>query len=175
MEGRELLADGLERVQAMLHYVVDGLTVEQLLYQPQEGCNSIAWLAWHLTRVQDHHLSDLAGLPQAWVSEGWHAVFDMAPDPTNTGGGHTPAEVAAFRTPDGAALLRYHDAVYKRSLAYLETLAPADMDVEINEPQYQPLPTVGVRLVSVVNDNTEHAGQAAYLRGMFQGAGWLGV
>ena len=175
MEGRDLLADGLERVQAMLHHVVDGLTLEQLLYQPQEGCNSIAWLAWHLTRVQDHHLSDLAGIPQAWVSEGWHSVFDMAPDPTNTGGGHTPEEVAAFRPADGAALLRYHDAVYKRSMAYVATLAPADLDVEINEPQYQPLPTVGVRMVSVVNDNTEHAGQAAYLRGMLQGAGWLGV
>ena len=106
---------GLERVQAILHRVMDGLTLEQLLYQPKEGCNSIAWLAWHLTRVQDHHLSDLAEIPQAWVSEGWHVVFDMTPDPTNTGSGHTPEQVAAFRPPDGAALLGYHDAVYKRS------------------------------------------------------------
>ena len=68
MEGRELVANGLERVQAILHRVMDGLTLEQLLYQPKEGCNSIAWLAWHLTRVQDHHLSDLAEIPQAWVS-----------------------------------------------------------------------------------------------------------
>ena len=173
MEGRDLVADGLRRVQAILHRVVDGLTLEQLLYQPKERCNSIAWLAWHLTRVQDHHLADLAGIPQAWVGEGWHAVFNMAPDPTNTGGGHTPEEVAAFRTPDGAALLGYHDAVCRRSKAYLDTLSPADMDEEINEPQYQPLPTVGVRLVSVINDNTQHAGQAAYLRGMLQGTGWM--
>ena len=173
MEGRELVADGLGRVQTILHRVVDGLTLEQLLYQPKERCNSIAWLAWHLTRVQDHHLSDLAGIPQTWVDEGWHAVFNMAPDPTNTGGGHTPEEVAAFRTPDGAALLGYHDAVCRRSKAYLDTLSPADLDVEINEPQYQPLPTVGVRLVSVISDNTQHAGQAAYLRGMLQGTGWM--
>ena len=65
--------------------------------------------------------------------------------------------------------------MHTRSLAYVATLSPSDLDVEVNEPQYQPLPTVGVRLVSVVNDNTEHAGQAAYLRGMLQGAGWLGV
>ena len=175
MEGRELVADGLGRVRAILHRVVDGLTLEQLLYQPQEGCNSIAWLAWHLTRVQDHHLSDLAGLPQAWVSEGWHELFGMAADPTNTGGGHTPEQVAAFRPPDGAVLLGYQDAVYTRTKAYLETLSSGDLDVEIDEPQYQPLPTVGVRLVSVISDNTQHAGQAAYLRGMLQGAGWMRV
>ena len=124
MEGRDLLADGLERVQAMLHHVVDGLTLESAPLPAQGG-------------VQLHRVAGVAsdpgpgpppvrsgGGPQAWVSEGWHAVFDMAPDPTNTGGGHTPEEVAAFRPPDGAALLSYHDAVYKRSTALPEHAGP---------------------------------------------------
>ena len=83
--------------------------------------------------------------------------------------------MAALRPPDAETLLGYHDAVCGRTKAYLETLTPADLDVVLNEPQYQPMPTVGVRLVSVINDNTQHAGQAAYLRGLVQGKGWMPV
>ena len=175
MEPKDLVVDALGRVQETLQRVLDGLTMEQLLHRPSNDTNSIAWLAWHLTRVQDHHMSDLAGRPQAWVSEGWHAKFNMPPEPLNTGTGHTPEQVAALRPPDGETLLAYYDAVYERSKAYLETVTPADLDVVLNEPQYQPMPTVGVRLVSVVNDATQHSGQAAYLKGLIKGKGWAPV
>ena len=175
MEGKEVVADAFGRIQQTLRRVLNGLTMEQLLYRPSGESNSIAWLTWHLTRVQDHHLSELAGGPQAWVSEGWHAKFNMPPDPQDIGTGHSPEQVAALRPPDAETLLGYHDAVCGRTKAYLEALTPADLDVVLNEPQYQPMPTVGVRLVSVINDNTQHAGQAAYLRGIVQGKGWMPV
>ena len=171
MEPKDLLVDALGRIQETLLLVLDGLTMEQLLYRPSNDCNSIAWLAWHLTRVQDHHISDLAGRPQAWVREGWHVKFNMPPEPLNTGKGHTPEQVAAIRPADCETLLAYHNAVYDHSKAYLETVTPADLDVVLNEPQYQPLPTVGVRLVSVVNDGAQHSGQADYLKGLIQGKG----
>jgi uncharacterized damage-inducible protein DinB len=146
--------------------------MEQLLYRPSDESNSIAWLLWHLTRIQDHHVSDLLGQPQAWVSQGWHAKFNLPPEPLNTGTGHTPEQVAALRPPDAQTLQDYHDAVYQRTKEYLESVTPAGLDVELDEPQYQPLPTVGVRLVSVINDNTQHVGQAAYLKGVLRGKGW---
>ena len=139
---------------------------------PTPETNSMAWLAWHLTRVQDHHLSDLAGLPQLWTSEGWHARFGKPADDAETGGGHTLEQVAALKVDTPQLLLDYNDAVYQRSKAYLATVKPQDLDRVLDEPQHDPLPTVGVRLVSVVSDNTQHAGQVAYLRGFFEGFGW---
>jgi hypothetical protein len=173
MDAQDVVIEALERVRTVLHRTLNGLTLDELHRQPRPDANSIAWLAWHLTRVQDNGISGLAGQDQAWVSEGWHARFDLAPDPDNEGFGHTPAQVAAFRTPNGQTLLDYHDRVSARSKAYVAGLAAADFDRTLDEPQWNPLPTVGVRLVSVIADNLQHAGQTAYLRGLFQGKGWL--
>ena len=168
MEAKDLVADAFGRIPGILRRAVSDLTLEQLLYRPTRETNSIAWLIWHLTRIQDHHVSNLAGRPQAWVSEDWHAKFNMPPDSSDIGSGHTPEQVAALRPPDAETLLGYHNAVYERTKAYLDTLTPGDLDVLLNEPQYHPLPSVGVRLVSVISDNTQHAGQAAYLRGLIR-------
>jgi hypothetical protein len=73
----------------------------------------------------------------------------------------------------GHTLLDYHESVLERSKNHVAGLTPEALDRELNEPQWQPLPTVGVRLVSVLSDNLQHAGQAAYLRGLIQGKGWL--
>jgi hypothetical protein len=45
----------------------------------------------------------------------------------------------------------------------------------LNEPQYQPLPAVGIRLASVINCNSRHAGQIEYLRGLVKHQGWFSV
>ena len=172
MEAATFAADALGRISRGLERALKGITAEEMHRQPREDCNSIAWLAWHLTRVQDHHLSSLAGREQAWTADGWHARFGMEPDPENAGWGHTPEQAATFRAPDSQALLDYYTAVFDRSKAYLATLQPADLDWVLDEPQWQETVTVGIRLVSVVNDNSEHMGQINYLRGLFQGFGW---
>lgn len=172
MEGHELIADGLGRVNRLLRRSLTGVPTETLNRTPNADSNSMAWLAWHLTRIQDDHIAALDGGPQLWTSEGWHARFGMPPDDANHGMGHTLEQVAAFRVDSPDALIAYNDAVYERSKRYLAGLKPADFDRVLNEPQYDPLPTVGVRLVSVLSDNTQHAGQIAYLRGYFEGFGW---
>ena len=172
MEGHELIADGLGRVNQLLHRALEGASTETLNRMPNSHSNSMAWLAWHLTRIQDDHFASLAGEPQLWTSEGWHERFGMPADDAITGGGHTLEEAAAVQVESADVLLGYNDAVYERSRRYLAGLTPADLDRELNEPRWNPLPTVGVRLVSIVSDNTQHAGQAMYLRGYFDGFGW---
>ncbi len=172
MEGPELIADALGRVNRILHRSLADASAEVVCRMPTPETNSMAWLAWHLTRVQDHHISDLAGLPQLWSSEGWHARFGKPADDAETGGGHTLEQVAALKVDTPRLLLDYNDAAYERSKAYLASIKPEDLSRVLDEPQYDPLPTVGVRLVSVVSDNTQHAGQVAYLRGFFEGFGW---
>ncbi len=174
MEGAQLVSDSLGRVQQTLHRALEGLTPDELVRQPKPDCNPIGWLAWHLTRVQDDHLSALAGREQAWITDGWHAKFGRPADPKDRGFGNTPEQVAAFRAPDARTLLDYHDAVVERSRAYLAGITPQELDRVLDAPRWDPLPTAGVRLVSVVNDNTEHVGQIAYLRGYLHGIGWRG-
>ena len=165
MHSKELLKDAYSRIQELVHISVRDLGREKLTYRPEPGANSIAWLVWHLTRIQDDHVSDIAGMDQAWVKEGWAEKFGMEPDPENDGRGHGPDEVAAIAPDSPEPLLGYHEAVYQRTLAYLDTVDESELD-RIIDHSYDPPVSVGVRLVSVVSDNIQHAGQARYLRGI---------
>jgi uncharacterized damage-inducible protein DinB len=172
MDCKDLIIDGLNRVDEDLRRTLEGLSAEQLAFRPAEDANSIAWLAWHLTRVQDDHVSELAGRPQAWTEDRWFERFGKSSDATDSGFGYTAEQVAAIR-PDGpAVLVEYYANVHERSMAYLQTLSCQEMDRVIDR-RWNPPVTVGVRLVSVVNDCTEHVGQMAYIRGLIEKRRWL--
>ena len=172
MEWQDLLADGFHRIPELLENVLNGLTPEDIKWQPREDCNSIGWLVWHLTRQQDAQIAPLMGEEQLWIKDGWHSKFNRDADPKDIGFGHTPEQVAAFAPPDSKTMLDYLRAAVERSKKYFLTLSPDDLDRELEEPWFKPLPTVGVRLISILDDCALHAGQAAYIRGLIQGKGW---
>jgi uncharacterized damage-inducible protein DinB len=172
MDCRDLVIDGLGRVEEDVRRALQGLSPEQLAFRPAEHANSIAWLAWHLTRVQDDHMSDLAGRRQAWLDERWYERFGRPADKDDTGFGHTPAQVATIRPDSPQVLLDYYASVHNRSMAYLRTLSCPDMD-RVIDTHWDPPVTVGVRLISVVNDCTQHVGQMAYLRGLIEDRRWF--
>jgi uncharacterized damage-inducible protein DinB len=161
----ELLADGFSRIHGVVHEAVDGLSADQLAYRPQPAANSIGWLIWHLTRVQDDHVADVAGTEQVWLADGWAGRFGLPFDDRATGWGHDADEVGAFRVASSELLIGYHDAVYTRTLAFVRTVTEADLD-RVVDTQWDPPVTLGVRLVSVIDDDAQHVGQAAYLRGL---------
>jgi hypothetical protein len=165
MNSAALLADAFGRIEQLVTHVVGGLTPQQLAYRPTDQANSIAWLVWHLTRVQDDHFSEVAGTEQVWLSGGWAQRFGLPLDPADTGYGHRPDEVAVVTVKTGDQLIGYHDAVYERTVGYVRDLTDADLDTVVDE-SWDPPVTLGVRLVSVIGDDFEHAGQAAYLRGL---------
>jgi len=82
--------------------------------------------------------------------------------------------VAAFKSPPPGVLLDYYRATLEQTKRYLSGLTPADLDRQLDEPWFKPPPTVGVRIVSVMADCLQHSGEAAYLRGLLKGSGWLG-
>lgn len=164
MNTSEVFLEAFGRISQLVRKSVRGADPAGLSYRPEPGANSIAWLAWHLTRIQDDHVSEIAGIEQAWIAEGWHDRFGMAADPHNTGYGHGPEEVAAIPA-DADLLLAHHEAIAARSAAYLATVDDAELG-RIIDRSYDPPVTVGVRLVSVISDNIQHAGQARYLRGV---------
>lgn len=165
MDVRDLLLEAYGRVPDHCRAAVEGLTPEQLCQRPTPDANPIGWLVWHLARVEDGHIAELIPAEQVWTEPGWAERFGLDPDPANHGYGHTPEEVAAVRPESAEALLDYLAAVRARTEAFLATVGPDDLDRVVDE-RWDPPVTLGVRLVSVVDDQAQHAGQAAYVRGL---------
>jgi len=166
MASSDVLTDAFERVRDAVHPAVNGLTREELAFRPDAESNSIGWLVWHLTRVQDDHLAALAEVPQVWTSAGWADRFGLPLDVSDTGYGHDAEAVAAV-VADAPSLLGYFEDVHTATIAYVATLDDADLE-RVVDANWDPPVTVGVRLVSVIADDLQHAGQAAYLRGVVQ-------
>ncbi|MQA00951.1 MAG: DUF664 domain-containing protein [Dehalococcoidia bacterium] len=169
MDTRALLTDALSRGHGVLRRCLSELTDEELGYRPAPNANPIEWLGWHIARVEDRHVSDLLGTDQIWTAGGWAERFDMPADPDDVGTRHTNEQRDAVHVPDVAALREYLDAVATRTDEYMAALDDVALDRVLDEPQYTPLPTVGVRLVSLVHHVAHHAGQADYLRGLARG------
>lgn len=161
----ELLTDAFDRIRQEVHRVLDGRTPQELAARVGANSNTIGWLIWHLTRIQDDHIADVADVDQVWTSDGWHDRFDLPFDASDTGYGHTSADVAAVRDIDAADLLGYFDAVHQQTLDYLEGLTANDLDRVVDE-RWDPPVTLSVRLVSVISDDLQHVGQAAFIHGL---------
>ncbi|CAG6394326.1 DinB family protein [Streptomyces cocklensis] len=164
MNTAELLEDGYGRIKEAVHEAVEGLTADELADRLDPAANSVGWLVWHLTRVQDDHVAGVAGRPQTWTQEGWDERFDLPFDSSEIGYGQSSHQVGEVTVASGDLLTGYYDAVHEQTLAFLRGLTDADLD-RIVDRRWSPPVTLGVRLLSVVNDDLQHAGQAAFLRG----------
>ncbi|GAA2740208.1 mycothiol transferase [Kitasatospora cinereorecta] len=165
MDTSALLADAFGRIRDAVHDVVDGLDSDELATRLDQGANSIAWLVWHLTRIQDDHVAGVAGTEQVWTADGWADRFGLPFPARATGYGHTAREVASVRVDSPDLLTGYFDAVHERTLAFVQGLGEADLD-RVVDTSWTPAVTLGVRLISVVSDDLQHVGQAAFVRGV---------
>lgn len=165
MDAIAVLTESYSRVPDLARGAVDGLSAEQLAWAPADGANPIGWLVWHLARGQDAQIAELAGTEQVYLRGDRAASFGLQPDATDTGYGHDAAAVRSVRPASAQALLDYLDAVHEATLAFLGTLTATDLDRVVDEA-WDPPVTLGARLVSIVDDDVQHAGQAAYVRGL---------
>jgi len=163
------LADAFDRVLGIVHAVARDLDEDELTFRPDGQSNSIAWLLWHLTRVQDDHIADVAGTEQVWTALGWHERFGLPFPPSATGYGQNPSETALV-TASAEMLCEYYDAVHEATLRFLRELDPESLE-RIVDRRWDPPVTLGVRLISVISDDLQHAGQAAYVRGLLHHRG----
>ncbi len=173
MKWQQFLVNIFQRMSREVEQVLDGLTTEDLHQRPSPGANPIGWLIWHATRSLDRTIGDAILGEQLWISEGWHKKFNLPPD-HDTGYGHTDAQVDNLKIPDVQTLLDYHRTVMKVMLNYLENLSEDDLDKEC---PYSVVPgtkqALYLRIVANIND-TQHIGQAGYVRGLIKGHRWYG-
>jgi uncharacterized damage-inducible protein DinB len=165
MDTSALLIDAFSRIRETVHRAVDGLTPDELAFRPDRDANSIAWLVWHLTRIQDDHIAEVAGLEQIWTSQGRSERFALPFPVSATGYGHRSEDVAAVRVNSADLLVGYHDAVCEQTIRFVGALTADDLD-RVVDPSWDPPVSLGVRLMSVINDDLQHVGQAAYARGL---------
>jgi hypothetical protein len=165
MSGAELLIDGFGRVRDGVQRVVDGMTAAELAFRLDDEANTIGWLIWHLSRVQDDHIAAAGGLAQAWPSQWWEDS-GVPFDPDETGYGQGSDEVAAVRIT-GELLTGYHDAVFEQTISFLTGLKDSDM-AKVVDTRWNPPVTMAVRLVSVLSDDLQHLGQAEFIRGILE-------
>src|SRR5690554_2560961 len=118
----QLLVDAFGRVREVVHDVLDDLPADHLDVRVDPAANSIAWLVWHLTRVQDDHVAQVAGRAQAWTEDRWAERFALDLPAEDLGYGHSSDDVARVSGISVEALLGYHDAVHARTVAYVDTL-----------------------------------------------------
>ena len=165
MHSRDVLTHAYEQIAETFTRTVEGLGPDDLARRVAPGANPIGWLAWHLLRVQDDHVADVAGTEQVWTADGWAGRFGLPVDDAATGYGMSEAEVDAVRVPSADLLLDYSRAVHARTAEFLRGLSDGDLD-RVVDTNWDPPVTLGVRLVSVLSDDLQHLGQAAYVRGL---------
>jgi hypothetical protein len=159
---RDLLVDSFNRVRELVEELTDGLTEEESTFRPAPEANTIGWLLWHLTRIQDDHVAGLAAVEQAWPH--WRDRFGLPFSDWATGYGQSPDEVAAVRVT-GELLAGYHADVHTLTLDYLQSITADELD-RVVDTHWDPPVTAAVRVVSVLGDVLQHLGQAAYVRGL---------
>ncbi|GAA3863019.1 DUF664 domain-containing protein [Leifsonia kafniensis] len=161
----DILIDGFGRIREVVHRVVATHSPQVLAERVDSDANSIAWLVWHLTRVQDDHVSEVAGTEQVWLSEGWNTRFGLPFPPEATGYAQSSDEVGLVQGISAELLRGYHDAVHAQTVGFVEGLSDDDL-ARIVDERWTPAVTLAVRLVSVISDDLQHAGQAAFIAGM---------
>ncbi|MER5390413.1 DUF664 domain-containing protein [Saccharopolyspora sp. NPDC002686] len=170
MTSADVLVDAFGRIQEVVHGAVAGLDPDELAARLDPAANSIGWLVWHLSRVQDDHVADVAELEQVWTAQGWSERFGLPFAVEDIGYGHDSDDVAAVRVDSAELFTGYYDAVHAQTLEFVRNLTDDDL-AEVVDAAWQPPVTLGVRLVSVIGDDLQHAGQAAFVRGILERAG----
>jgi Protein of unknown function (DUF664) len=169
MTPADLLRDAFSRLPEIVHAAVDGVPDDDLAVRLDADANPIGWLVWHLARVQDDHVAAAFGSDELWEADGWRERFALPQEVAGIGYGHSRAQVSAVRAT-AEVLTGYYDAVHARTVQLVSTVTADDLD-RVVDRQWDPPVTLGVRLVSVLQDVLEHAGQAAFVRGVLERRG----
>ena len=169
----ESILYALQRNWDMVDTALEGLDDVAMARQPSNGCNSAAWILWHMTRVVDTFIhTRFRSIPQIWIQDGWHEKFGMPGDAEDRGVGWTADQVAEWTPPSKEAQIGYYGAVKAAAVAYIESLTEADLEKTMVIPPVAEPRSVAMLLGQFTWDNIAHGGQIAYLRGLFIGMGW---
>ncbi len=165
MEAKELILRSLEQSQRFLTRALDGLTQEEVAWSPNAECNSIAFILWHMTRVEDLFVNRVIQREkELYEAEGWQEKLGT---PVKAYG-YTLEELKAWPVPKLEVLRAYANSVREKTLSFLQSVTPEKLSEEVIRPN-RPPDSVGASLGHMSTEIALHVGQIAYLRGVQRG------
>ncbi len=164
MDVKELLLRSLEQSQGYLTKALNGLTQEEANWSSSPECNSISFILWHMTRVEDFFVNRVIQRGrELYESQKWQ---DKLGTPTKAYQ-YTREELQSWRAPKLEILREYANSVRQNTLAFLKSIPPERLS-EVPRPDRSP-DSIGVTLGHMSTEIALHVGQIAYLRGMQRG------
>ena len=121
MDIKELINGTFEDYWSRLDNALEGLTSEELAWRPQDDCNPISFIAWHMARVEDRFFHHFAmNTEEVWVKNDWFTQFGL--DATDHGVRFTLEQVAAFPAISPELLSGYLNDVRQETRTFIQDL-----------------------------------------------------
>jgi hypothetical protein len=166
MELKEFIRLQLKDLDRGIQRVTDGLTQKDIEWQPACGCNSIGLILFHVFRAEDSMIHEQYKAKKlVWETGRWYTKLGV--DINEAGAHYTVEQVNNFPVPKLEKIMEFGAAVRPETLAFLDSLKPADLDKIIKVP-WAEMP-LAMFFGVVIGHATQHIGEMSYLRGMKRG------
>jgi len=164
MDAKDLLLRSLEQSHGYLTKALDGLTQEEATWSPSPECNSIAFILWHTTRVEDFFVNRVIQRgKELYETEKWQEKLGTPLKAYQ----YSVEELQAWPAPKLEILKEYVKSVRQKTLAFLNSIPPERLS-EVPRPDRSP-DSIGATLEHMTTEIALHVGQIAYLRGIQRG------
>jgi uncharacterized damage-inducible protein DinB len=166
MKTAEFVVNSLSESKEYINRAIQGLTADEQSFRVKPYCNSIAFLLWHLARVEDLWINRaLLARKEIYESEGWYQKFGTPAQ--DFGFGYDVKKLDDWPAPALTLLQAYATSVRGKTLEYLASLDEKAMD-EAKDFHWSK-GTTGSALSHLVTEVGEHTGQIGYIRGILRG------
>ena len=160
------IVKSLEQSQGYLTKALDGLTQEEAAFVPAAESNSIAFILWHMTRVEDFFVIRVIQREvELYEAEGWREK--LGTPAKDTGFDYTLEQLHAWPVPKLEIMRGYYDSIRKKTLALLKNITSERLS-ELARPDRSP-DSIGDILCRITTEIALHTGQIAYIRGIKRG------
>ena len=162
----EFIEKSLAESNGYVNEAIKGLSTDQLAFRPQRHSNSIAFLLWHLARVEDLWINRiLLGGKEIYELGGWYKKFGTPAQ--DSGFGYDVKTLDAWPIPKLELLRAYAAAVREKTKVYINALNTKKMDESKDFGWSRG--TIGSALSHLITEVGEHTGQIGYIRGIMKG------
>ncbi len=166
MKATELITLSLKENEEYVNDAIKKLSQDELAWRTKPHSNSIAFLMWHLARVEDLWINRiLKGGKEIYEAEGWYKKYKT--EIQDNGAFFDEAKLKAWPVPTLKLLKEYAAAVRQTTLAYLKTLNEKDLDEPRDFTWMKG--TNGTALSHLISEIGEHSGQIGYIKGIMKG------
>ena len=162
MDAKELISRSLEQSGGYLTKALDGLTQEEAAWSPGAECNSITFILWHMTRVEDFFVNRVIQREkELYEAEGWQEKLGTPIKASR----YSAKELQAWKAPQLDDLRNYANAIREKTLTFLQSATPEKLSEEVVRPNRPTDSVIGI-LGRISRETALHARQITYLRGV---------